>query len=621
MIRHRGDGESTPVSIVSILTGLLLSGLVQAGPVGLPDSARPGAVRPEQEGGTEVTRPGAVPPEQEGAAEVARTPSDVVEVPPVIDRPFDVEECPCVVVNKFRLLNAGDMPDFDIKLADVQAILDEQLQQQPESGYSIGQMQEVANVVRNYYREKGLILSQVVVPVQTIEGGVVDLELYIGKLGRVLAEGNKMYSREVLENAFTNLIGKPISKSEIEAALLRLTDYPGLTVFGVFQPGQLIGTADIVLKVQEEKRFDVAMRVDNEGTIETGRNRFRTVIDWNNLTDGADRLSVTIQQAYHPINNTFKSFTYERYLGDSYKASFTVDDNEFDVGGDFADQNISGTSRVFTLSLEKSYIRSRLHNLSSRIDLKREVSTTTTDGDLTNRDKLALLTLGIDYDSVDTYSFTEGGGGINFATLEFSRGFNNVLGSMGSNADAQPLDGTGRQPARQGGSGKFASGQFSKLFATYTRLQTLLPGQNLLFRFEWQWSGDLLVPLEQYAMGGPENVRAFPPAQVLWDQALFYSFEWLINAPFIADQPAFENRKWGEVLQFTVFYDFAVGRLNDPLDTEQQGFDRYDGAGVGLRFNLPGQIDSRLFWAWEIGHDPIGNDHRPQIWGDFTYSF
>lgn len=606
MIRHRGDGESTPVSIISILAGLFLSGLVQAGPVGLPDSARPGAVRPEQEGGAEVPRP---------------PPADVVEVPPVIDRPFDVEECPCVLVNKFRLLNAGDMPDYDVKLADIQAILDEQLQQQPESGYSVGQIQEVGNIVRNYYREKGLILTQVVVPVQTIEGGVVDLELYIGKLGRVLAEGNEMYSREVLENAFTNLIGKPISKSEIEAALLRLTDYPGLTVFGVFQPGQLIGTADIVLKVQEEKRFDVAMRVDDEGTLETGRNRFRTVIDWNNITDGADRLSVTVQQAYHPINNTFKSFTYERYLGDSYKASFTADDNEFDVGGEFADQNISGTSRVFTLSLEKSYIRSRLHNLIGRIDLTREVSTTTVDGDLTNRDKLATLTLAIDYDSVDTYSFTEGGGGINFATLEFTRGFNDFLGAMGSNADAQKLEGTGREPARVGGSGKFASGQFSKLFATYTRLQTLIPGQNLLFRFEWQWSDDLLVPLEQYAMGGPENVRAFPPAQVLWDRALFYSFEWLINAPFIADKPAFQNRKWGEVLQLGVFYDFAMGELNDPLDSEQQGIDRYDGAGIGLRFNLPGQIDSRLFWAWEIGHDPIGNDRRPQIWGDFTYSF
>jgi hemolysin activation/secretion protein len=611
-------GKNGLTRIIIGVTGMLVTLGAFAGPIELPDSARPGAVRPGQEDKLDLPEP---PPPEE-VVEVPATPSDVVDVPAVIDRPFDVDECPCVVVNKFRLLNAEDMPDFEVSLAEIQQLLDTQIEDQPESGYSIGQLQEVANVIRNYYRERGLILAQVVLPVQTIEGGIVDLELYIGTLGRVLAEGNEIYSREVLENAFAGLIGQPIHKADIEAALLRLTDYPGLTVFGVFQPGQLIGTADIVLKVQEEKRFDVAMRVDNHGTQETGRNRFRTVIDWNNLTDGADRLTLTIQQTYTPKNNVFKSFAYERFLGDSYKGSFSFDTNKFDVGGEFADADIHGESETYKLGLEKSFIRSRLQNLLGRVDLYRKESTTTTAGDPTNRDRLSTLVFGIDYDSVDTFSFREEGGGINFATIEFIRGFNDIFGAMGSNADAQQLEGTGREPSRQGDSGRFAAGQFAKIFASFTRLQTLIPGQNLLFRFEWQWSDDLLVPLEQYAMGGPENVRAYPPAQVLWDRAFFYSFEWLINAPFIADQPAFDNRKWGELLQLGIFYDFAVGRLNDPLDgTEQQGYDRYDGAGVGLRFNLPGTIDSRIFMSWSIGDEEIGNDKKPQVWGDFTYSF
>ena len=455
---------------------------------------------------------------------------------------------------------------------------------------------------------------------QTIEGGVVDLEVYVGKLGRILAEGNEIYSKDVLEMAFGGLVGQPINKAEIEAALLRLTDYPGLTVFGVFQPGQQIGTADIVLKVQEEKRFDVAMRVDDHGTPETGRNRFRTVIDWNNITDGADRLTLTVQQSYNPKNNVYKSVAYERFLGSSYRFRGRVDRSKFDVGGDFNDQDISGESDEYLLGLEKSFVRSRLLNFISRVDLRHKQSDAAAGGSATSRDRITTLTLGFDYDSVDTFSFTEGGGGINFATLELVHGFNDFLGAMGSNAEAQQKS-SGHQPGRQGGSDAFAEGQFTKIFASYTRLQTLVPGQNLLFRFEWQWSDDLLIPLEQYAVGGPENVRAVAPSRVLWDRAFFYSFEWLINAPFIADQPAFGNRKWGEVLQFTVFYDYAVGRLNDPLVTEQQGYDRFDGIGIGLRFNIPAKIDSRLFWAWEIGGDDTGNDRRPQIWGDFTYSF
>jgi hemolysin activation/secretion protein len=129
------------------------------------------------------------------------------------------------------------------------------------------------------------------------------------------------------------------------------------------------------------------------------------------------------------------------------------------------------------------------------------------------------------------------------------------------------------------------------------------------------------VPLEQYSVGGPENVRAFPVAQTLWDRAFFYSFELLFNAPFIADQPAFENRTWGELLQFSMFYDFAVGRLNEPLVSDVRGYENFRGAGLGLRFNLPGTIESRVFWAWELGGQDIGNDKKPQFWGDFTYSF
>jgi hemolysin activation/secretion protein len=575
----------------------------------LPDFARPGAVRPQQEDKLELPK---------------SPPSEVMEVPAVIDRPFDVDECPCTIVTQFRLLNAEDMPDYGVSVAEVQAILDESIRQQAAEGLSIGQLQEVVNVARKYYRQKGLILTQIVIPVQTVQGGVVDLELYVGKLGRVLTENNKIYSAETLEMAFGNLIGKPIHKGDVEAALLRLTDFPGLTVFGVFQPGQSVGTADLVLKVQKEARFDVAMRVDNHGTRETGQYRFRTIIDWNNPTDGADKLTLSVEQSYHPKNTLFKGVDYKRYLGDgSYTMNAFLNTNEFDVGGDFASFNIHAKSENLGLWFDKSFIRSRLKNISAKIGFTKKKSETTTDGNPTNEDRLSVFLLGINYDSVDTmnpFNYEHGGGGINFATLELSQGVNNFFDSMGSNSDAQKKPVT-QQPSRRGGSGELAEGQFTKLFGTFTRLQTVQQYVSLLFRAEFQWSDDLLVPLEQYSVGGPDNVRAFPVAQVLWDKALFYSFEFLINAPFIADQIAFENRTWGELLQLGIFYDYAIGKVNDPTVIDQDGYQGMKGAGVGMRFNVPGAIESRIFWAWELGGEDIGNDKRPQFWGDFTYSF
>jgi len=596
-----------------LLCSILTATSAFAGPVGLPDSARPGAVRPEQEGRSDIP---------------SNPVSEVLEVPAVIDRPFDVDEGEAVVVTEFRLLDVEDLPEFDISVDEVVAIVEQQRALRPE-GFTIGQLQEVADAVTNHYRGRGLVLSQAVIPVQTVSGGTVDIQIFVGRLGRVLAEGNEMYRSSILEKPFRKLIGKPISKKQVEAAMLTLTDYSGLSVFGVFQPGLHVGTADIVLKIQEEKRFDVAFRADDHGTRETGRNRLRTVLDVNNILGFADKLTISGQQAYNPKNNYFVAADYERFLANGYKVGGFLNINDFDISRAFTNTPISARSENRGIFLEKSYIRSRQKNFSTRLGLTLKKSQTITAGRSTNRDRLSVFTLSADYDSVDSFSLSndpdEQGGGINFAYLEFSQGFNNIFGAMGSAREANFIanNNNGFQPSRQGGGTDrdFAAGRFNKIFASYTRLQTVRKNHSLLFRAEYQWSNDILIPLEQYSVGGPDNLRAFPTAQVLWDRAYFVSLEWLINAPFFADRPAFENRTWGEILQFSVFFDQATGRLNTPTGSDQQGYESLRGAGFGLRFTLPGFIESKILWASEIGGNEVGNDRNQQVWGDFTYRF
>jgi hemolysin activation/secretion protein len=593
-----------------LLCSILTITSAYAGPVGLPDSARPGAVRPEQEGRSDIP---------------SKSVAEVLEVPAVIDRPFDVDEGEVIVVKEFRLLDGEDLPEYDISVDEVIAVLEEQRALRPE-GFTIGQMQGAAEAVTTHYRKRGLVLAQAVVPVQTVSGGIVDIQIFVGRLGRVLAEGNKMYSKNILEKPFEKLIGEPITKAQVEAAMLTLTDYSGLSVFGVFQPGLRVGLADIVLKIQEEKRFDVAFRADDHGTRETGRNRLRTVIDWNNAMGVADRLTLSGQQAYNPKNNFFIAADYERFLANGYKVGGFVNVNGFKISRAFTNIPISAKAINQGIYLEKSFLRSRRENFSARFGFTRKKSQTITAGRSTNRDLLSVFSLSADYDSVDSFSLsndpTQGGGGINFAYLEFSQGLNDVFGSMGSPNDASKLP-FGLRPSRQGGgfANAYAAGRFNKIFASYTRLQTVRKNHSLLFRTEYQWSNDILVPLEQYSVGGPDNLRAFPVAQVLWDRAYFVSLEWLINAPFFADKPAFDNRTWGEILQFSMFFDQATGRLNTPRLSDQQGYESLRGAGFGLRFTLPGFIESKILWASEIGGNEVGDERNQQVWGDFTYRF
>jgi hemolysin activation/secretion protein len=584
-----------------MLALLSISSAIFAQSTELPQSVRPGAIRPEETGKplTPLT-----------------SPKDVMKIPPVIQRPFEVDTGPKISVKKFHLVGARDLPGFGVSLDEMQALLKEQLAKHPE-GFTIGQLQEAADVITRYYRGKGLILAQAVVPVQTVAAGIVDIQVYEGKLDRVLTEGNVIYDPVVLEAPFKGLLHRPVTKAQVESALLQLTDFPGLTVFGVFQPGRLVGTADIVLRVQEEKRFDFSYRIDNDGLPETGRWRLRPTVVWNNITGGADSMEISIQQTYHPKNNFFYSFDYDRYLGNGFSMGANKNRNKFNVGGKFKNQDITGETRDIGGYIDKTWIRSRQLNLSTRFRFNHEKSNTRTRGRFTNRDELSVFTLETSFDNVDT-RFK----GIDFITVDLSRGINGFLGAMGSHLDALKLP-VGERPSRQAGppDGRYASGQFSKVFITASRLQTIRPNTSLLLRGEFQWSPNLLVPLEQYSVGGPDNVRAFPPAEDLLDRAGFLSVELIQNMPFITDMQAIGNRTWGELIQLSVFFDYAVGRLNKPLLTDPQGYVNYKGAGVQLRFNLPGTLEGRLISAWDTAGKEAANGRKPQIWFDITYRF
>lgn len=587
-------------------TALLLLALTTinpriAGAADSPEATRPGAARPE----TERTDP---PP-------AVSTEAETFAVPPVVERPLDIDAGNRIAVTSFELVDVVDRPEYEISVAEIQALVDASIPAHPE-GFTVGRLQEVADEVTAYYREHGLILAQAFVPVQEVGGGVVKIEVLEGVLGRVVAEGNEMYKEKVLQRPFKDLVGQPVTNETAEAALLELTEYPGVSLFGVFQPGQQVGTADMVIKVQEENRFEGAVLADNHGIRETGRNRYRVVGTVNNLTGAGDRFSGTLQHTEQPAKSFFWAAEYERPLPFLYDTvfDFIFDRNQFDVAGDFRDRGISSDTRNASATLSKSILRSRQRNLFARVSLTRSRAETKVRGRPQSKDDITTVTTGLDYDSVDArYA------GLNSGLIEITHGFNDLLGAMGHDPGGVP-------PSRRGGNGDFAEGNFDLVFLSYSRLQALTPltkklrHHSLLFRTEVQWSPDLLVPLEQYSIGGPINVRAYQPTERLYDRAWFASIEWIINAPGIADKPAFGNRTWGELVQLSFFFDMAAGVLNSPLSNEDKS-DNFKGGGLGLSMNSPNVFSSKISIAWPVGTPRPRNGKDPQYWVDLNFFF
>jgi hemolysin activation/secretion protein len=549
-----------------------------------------------------VTPGGAMPKFQQQITPIESLP--VVVIPPVSERPLNAEEGVKIVVNRFELEGVIERPGL-INANEVEGLVEE-LRKKRAGLMTMGQMQLVVDEVTNYYRSHGLILAKAYIPAQTVIGDAVKLTVLEGKLGAVVTEGvsplpssiktkdffstdKSRYSKKLLQKPFQPLLGEPVVKDQFEEALFQLLHYPGLKYTAVVRPGSVVGTADLYIKETEERLINGSLSLDNYGSKYTGEYRPRLDISFNNPTKAADKLNVTLMGTVIPSNDLYGGASYERplpwsnnYLGVDYAR------NAFDVGGSLDDLQLSGRSDIFGMYYKHSFQKSRVGSINGLLRFSSITALTTQESSTLNKDKLSVLSAETEFVNYIDQWF---GGGVTNMNIVVSRGLRNFLGSN----DTNDLD-----ISRVTASGEKAPAEFWKFNAEYSRLQRLWTNASLLFRFSGQATDSALVSVEQFTLGGPNTVRAYPQAELMMDQGYFTSAELIFNAPGFANRPAFSNRTWGELLQVSLFCDNAGGELKDPLSNEEEsGY--LSGAGVGVHFTMPGVFSADLSIAVPIG--------------------
>lgn len=495
--------------------------------------------------------------------------------------------------------------------------------QQQIRGLTVGQLQEIADEVTRYYHDRGYFLARAVIPAQEVNDGVVHIRVLEGRLEKVVPNGNHLYSNAVLSRPFAPMLGNLVTVKQTESALLTLAHYPGLTAFGVFQPGSYVGTTDMVVNVERERAYDATVRADNEGTAFTGRNRLIGTVDWNNPTGDADLFRITALKTFVPENALFGDLRYEHPFYDpANTVAVDVSRNAFDVSGSgLTPGTIGGISKIAVLSLQHAFERARRQNLSGTLDFSRKRADTQFVGKVIGRDDLAVFGAQLDFDSINSTW-----GIINTASLRLERGVSGMFG-VPSDAAIQNKQ-VSPPPSRFGGNGKPALPDFTRLTVSYQLFKNLPDNQALLFRFNGQYTPNMLTSLEQFVIGGVDSVRAVPTSQFLEDKGVFGSLEYSVRAPGFADKPAFAGYTWGQVLRLRIFTDAAVGVLNNPVNPATKRVTA-QGNGVGVEFTWPGRFTFNLQYAHLNGgarpgssvNDPTAIRDSHQIWADLSFSF
>ena len=113
---------------------------------------------------------------------------------------------------------------------------------------TLSQLDELAGRITDYYHNQGYPLARAIIPAQTISGGVVRMEIIEARYGKINLDNSSRVDDPLLAATLSPLqAGKMVEQNALDRALLLLSDVPGVAVAATLQPGDAVGTSDLLV--------------------------------------------------------------------------------------------------------------------------------------------------------------------------------------------------------------------------------------------------------------------------------------------------------------------------------------------------------------------------------------
>jgi hemolysin activation/secretion protein len=464
-----------------------------------------------------------------------------------------------------------------------------------------GDVQGALEALELLYRGKGYSAVQVIVPEQELDRGIVKLQVVEAKVGSLKIEGNLEFDDANIRRSLPALRpGTSPNTSEIAANVQLANENPAKQVDVVLHVAEQEGLIDAEVSVAETPPRKLFVTMDNTGNDSTGNYRLGVGFQDANVF-GKDHVFsasyITAPEKSNKVEVFSLSYRIPLYqLGDSIDLIIAKSDVN------------AGTAQTVAGPLQFSG-RGDIYGLRYNQLLKRR-------GELSHR-----IVYGLDQKEFDNAcslgDFGAAGCGAaanSVTTRPFTLTYSGNLQRPGLISDffvtyAQNIPGTGRgkaedfaavRPSPAGGAGATANfkavrfgGSITHAYASDWQSRVALSAQ---------YSGDSLVPGEQFGIAGSTAVRGFMEREVARDKGWFSNIE--LISPNYGSRLGLGNT---HNLRGMLFYDFGAAS-NNTLPGELKQHASIASAGVGLRWGFEKNFNLRF----DLGRvlDEGGNRHK-----------
>lgn len=429
---------------------------------------------------------------------------------------------------------------------------------------TIGGLREIGNRIEQLYREDGYLATRVIIPPQTIENGVAQLQVHEGRIIHYEVNGDIGPVKKKIASLLDNLItDKAARRSEVERYLLLARDLPGISLTGTLRSaGDNIPGGVILVVDTARKAIDGFVELQNRNAQSTGAFTLATGIAGNSKSEYAERVG-GIALAALEVPEQFSGFgTAEMSLGnDGMVVRFEAIHGLVEPGDQLADLDLNVASFSALIEAEYPLVRSRRFSLWTRGGFEL-ADTRTSLGDKPNDDELFDDQLRVLYAGAKGLWLAPLDGQMAF-DIEFRKSMDFLGASVGPRLARSRSD----SPTED----------YALVRAEVSYSQPIWPFFELYGRAGFQLSDVPLPTYEEAVLGEFTYGRGFEPGAIVGDRGFGFAGEIRFTPPGM-------DISWLDRLEIYGFYDY--GRIYDIGSPTGEEFEDLSSIGFGTRFQV-----------------------------------
>ncbi len=440
-------------------------------------------------------------------------------------------------------------------------------------------VQGAAAALESAYAAKGYGAVQVVVPEQQVQQGEVVLKVVEARLGRVTVEGNRHFDEANVRASLPALRpGEAPNVAALARQLRVANENPSKQTTVLLKSGAGPGEIDAQARVVDDKTQKFSLSVDNTGTPPTGQYRV-----------GIGYLNANLWNRDHVFNAQYVTSPSKpgdvAIVAGSYRIPLYSLGDSVELFAAYSDVNSGVVQGLFNVAGKGTVVSGRYNwnlprwgALESRVafgaDWKKfDSRVLPVGGTLDLVPDVIVHPLSAVWSGVYRRGPTESG--------LYAGYFRNIPG--GPDGGQTTFD-----EIRPGASANYGIWRAGGNFVWAMPADFQFRG-----RMSFQYSPDLLVPGEQFGIGGIDSVRGFYEREVVGDRG--YQGQAELYTPDVGNRVPLNGLR----VRALAFYDWGAVRRNDPVFPEipRQGI---SSTGVGVRVGWSNNVSLRFDYAWVV---------------------